>query len=172
MRGKVIVLGSEDDKEDQIETPVGTLPGIFAQANFIESLLDSRYLRVVSIWWQLGISILWFGLIELSFFVYPASLERALLGAMIGFGVGAFFFYYVAVVNLGFYLALLPPSFAAVLLRCWHQLSERRREHGSANCDEVSLQAGTGGSRASAQSASDHSEVTAPRLGADVEPRT
>lgn len=169
LRGKVIVMGSEDT-DDQIETPVGTLPGRYAQANYIESLLDSRYLRVVSIWWQLGISILWFGLIELSFFVYRDSPERALLGAVIGIVVGAFFFYYVAVVNLGFYLALLPPSFVAVLLRCWYQWSERSHERSSTNREEVCVQAGPGASVTSARVESGHRETIAPGVKADVEP--
>ena len=73
-------------------------------------------------------SAFWFGLIELSFLIYAKSIGKALAGAILVFIGGAFLFYYVAVVNLGFYLALLPPSFVAVLLRCWYQWSERKKE--------------------------------------------
>src|SRR4029077_17083367 len=106
--------------------PVGSPAGVFVQANYIESLLDSRYLHVIPTWVQLLLSAVWFGCIELSFLIYKESIEKALAGAIAVFIVGAFLFYYVAVVNLGFYLALLPPSLVAILLRCWYQWSERK----------------------------------------------
>ncbi len=129
LAGKIVLLGWEDDPRDLVETPIGKLPGVFVQANYIESLLDSRCLHLISTAWQFGLSALWFGFIELSFLVYSKSIEKALAGAVVVFMVGAFLFYYVAVVNLGFYLALLPPSFVAILLRCWYQWSERKHDN-------------------------------------------
>jgi hypothetical protein len=124
LNGKIVLLGWEDDPRDIHED---RLPGVFLQANFIEALLDSRYLHVVSTKWQILLSILWFGCIELCFQISNGRVEKALAGAIIVFIAGAFLFYYIAVVNLGFYLALLPPSFAVVLLRCWYQLSEHKK---------------------------------------------
>jgi hypothetical protein len=124
LQGKIVLLGWEDNPNDLVDTAIGTLPGVFVQANYIESLLDSRYLRVIPTWLQLLLSAVWFGCIELSFLIYKKSIEKALAGAIAVFIVGAFLFYYVAVVNLGFYLALLPPSLVAILLRCWYQWSE------------------------------------------------
>jgi hypothetical protein len=131
LNGKIVLLGWEDNPGDIFITPAGRLPGVFLQANFIESLLDSRYLRVPSTRWQIGLSAFWFLFIELSFVIYRDATEKALAGAIIVFIVGAFLFYYIAVVNLGFYLALLPPSFVAVLLRCWYKLSEHKQDGAS-----------------------------------------
>jgi CHASE2 domain-containing sensor protein len=127
LNGKIVLLGWEDNREDVYTTPAGRLPGVFLQANFIESLLDSRYLRVPSTWWQIALSLVWFAFIELAFLIYRDETEKALAGAVVVFVAGAFLFYYIAVVNLGFYLALLPPSFVAVLLRCWYQWSEHKQ---------------------------------------------
>jgi CHASE2 domain-containing sensor protein len=129
LNGKIVLLGWEDNRDDLYTTPAGKLPGVFLQANFIESLLDSRYLHVLPFWWQIGLSLLWFGCIEGSFQIYKRSVERALAGAIAVFIVGVILFYYIAAVNLGFYLALLPPSVAVVLLRCWYQLTDH--EQGS-----------------------------------------
>jgi hypothetical protein len=126
LNGKVVLLGWADNPDDIHATPAGHQPGVYLQANFIESLLDSRYLRVISRSWQLILSAIWFGFIELAFLIYRDSLQKALAGATLVFIVGAFLFYYVAVVNLGFYLALLPPSLLAVLLRCWYQWSHMK----------------------------------------------
>jgi hypothetical protein len=125
LRGKIVVLGWEDNDRDLVETPVGIVAGVFVQANYIESLLDSRCLRVISMSLQVLLSALWFGFIELSFLIHRESVEKALAGAVLVFIVGALLFYYVAVVNFGFYLALLPPSFLAILARCWYKWSER-----------------------------------------------
>ena len=125
--GKIVLVGWENNPRDVVK-PIGSLAGVFVQANYIESLLDSRYLRVVPTWVQLLLSAVWFGCIELSFLIYKKSIEKALAGAIAVFIVGALLFYYVAVVNLGFYLALLPPSLVAILLRCWYQWSEGKDE--------------------------------------------
>lgn len=127
LNGKVVLLGWEDNPKDLWTTAAGQLPGVFLQANFVESLLDSRYLRVLSARWQIGLSVVWFAAIEACFLINEDAIWKALVLAIIVFIVGAFLFYYIAVVNLGFYLALLPPSFVAVLLRCWYQVAGRKK---------------------------------------------
>jgi hypothetical protein len=127
LSGKIVLLGWEDNRDDLYTTPAGKLPGVFVQANYIESLLDSRYLHVLPFWGQIVLSIMWFGCIELAFRISKHSVGKALARAIVVFILGAFLFYYIAVVNLGFYLALLPPSLLAVLLRCWYEWFEREK---------------------------------------------
>ncbi len=133
VRGKIAVVGWAKVTKDMWKTPVGAIPGVAMQANFIESLLDSRALKPISYWWQVAISLLWFGSIEITFLFWP---ERALITAPLIMLTVAFVIYYVAVVNLGLYLALLPPSVAALLLRFWHHWFERLRKQRKDKPDE------------------------------------
>jgi hypothetical protein len=133
VQGKIAVVGWNKVTKDMWKTPVGSLPGVAMQANFIESLLDSRALKPISYWWQVAISLLWFALIEITFLFWP---ERALITAPLIMLTVAFVIYYVAVVNLGLYLALLPPSVVALLLRFWHRWFERQREQRKEKSDK------------------------------------
>jgi len=135
LRGKVVVAGWEDDPTDNHETVVGRMPGALLHANAIESLLDGRLLHPVGLALQIGLSLLWFVLVEWPFHVWKESLDRAFLVSILMFMGVSFLLYYVLVVNMGWYLALLPPSFVGLLLRYWHQRSEggttphERRRH-------------------------------------------
>jgi hypothetical protein len=121
VRGKIAILGWIDDRTDVYNTAVGRVPGMVLHANYIESLLDGRLLHAIPLLWQLMISLIWFAAVEWPFHVWEQHLERAYLVALLVFVVVAFFLYYFVVVNIGWYLALLPPSFIALTLRVWYQ---------------------------------------------------
>jgi CHASE2 domain-containing sensor protein len=126
LRGKIAVVAWQDDARDVHATPVGNLPGALLHANFIESLLDNRLFHPLSFRWQAGLSLLWFALIEWPFHIWPQAVPRAFLAALGSLGVFAFVIYYVVVINTGWYLALLPPSVVALMLRSWYQWSQNR----------------------------------------------
>lgn len=126
LRGKIAILGWDGVPKETWQTPVGPMPGIAIHANFIESLLDSHYLKPISYTWQVIASLIWFILIEVTFYLWP---ERAYVPAMLLMMTVSFLVYYVAVVNLGYYLALLPPSFCVLLLRFWQHWFERQHGH-------------------------------------------
>jgi hypothetical protein len=80
-------------------------------------------LHAIPLLWQVIISLVWFGIVEWPFHVWEASLDRAYLVALLIFLSVAFILYYIVIVNIGWYLALLPPSFVALTLRFvyqWH----------------------------------------------------
>jgi CHASE2 domain len=117
LRNHVVVVGEENPEFDYHETPIGEMAGVLLQANYIESLLDDRYLRPVSGWILVVLSIVWFVLIEYVFHRYSARLLAALcvsLGVTVVIGM---LLYVVAVVNWGRYLALWPTGVVAVVLR-------------------------------------------------------
>jgi CHASE2 domain-containing sensor protein len=77
LRGKVALVGWVDDSNDTHETPAGTMPGIFLQANYIESLLDGRLLHAVPLSWQFGLTLVWFVLIECKRTANPTPADQA-----------------------------------------------------------------------------------------------
>ena len=89
---------------DYHETFLGALPGYVLHANYIESLLDGRYLKpVVHLAYY---KLFWFVAIELLLhFVRP--LWKALLYAIVGSSLLAVLIY-LAVFQFGYYLDLLP----------------------------------------------------------------
>lgn len=127
LRGKVALVGWVDDNSDIHPSPVGSLAGLFLQANYVESLLDGRLLHTIALRWQLLLTLVWFVLIEWPLHYWSDSLARAILVAMIMWVVVAVVTFYVLVVNAGWYLALLPPSFVAVLTRCFFQWMENKK---------------------------------------------
>jgi CHASE2 domain len=114
---RVVIVGEDNPDLDFYETPIGGMPGVSLQANYVESLLDDRYLRPASTLVIWALSAGWFALIEAVFHWFSS---RPLHAVWVALGVTAFLamlLYVVAVVNLGFYLALWPTGVVAVGLR-------------------------------------------------------
>jgi len=117
LRSRIVIIGEVAPDQDFHETAVGELPGVVLQANYVESLLDDRYLRPVAAWIQFLVSLIWFAIVELIFQRFSQSPERALFWALCSSGIVALLFYYFAVVLLGYYLVLWPVGLLAVGFR-------------------------------------------------------
>jgi len=110
-RGRIIIIGGKwhrnlgrGEWEDVYESPVGEMAGMYLHANYIESLLDDRYQRVVPIPVGIGLDIL----IGLALYW---SFHRATTGRL---AILAVFFLpllasYVFLVNLNFYVDFILP---------------------------------------------------------------
>jgi Predicted transmembrane sensor domain len=114
LRNRIVVIG-QDFSYDFHESAIGGVPGVVLQANYIESLLDDRYLRPVPWWVQLVLSILWIAVIELVF--DKVRLLWAVLWSTLITAVAGLILYTVCVVQLGIYLVLLPPSILVITLK-------------------------------------------------------
>jgi len=68
LKGRVVVIGDDSEADRHpTGTPLGKVPGVLLQANYIESLLDDRYFRPMPNSFVLGAAIFWVLLIEVLF---------------------------------------------------------------------------------------------------------
>ena len=127
-RGRVAVLGfgENDSGTDMHESVLGLTPGVFLQANYIECLLDDRYLTQA--WWpiELLLSFVCFAAIEIVFEFF-SNIWLAVLIAMI---VIACFYVisFIAVVVFRYYLQLWIPTVVAFILKLVTTLQGRARD--------------------------------------------
>jgi serine/threonine protein kinase len=80
IRGRVIVIGEDVAGRDRHTLFGNDVPGVYLQANYIESLLDGRYLRSVGAGWNFVIFASWLVFLYLVFRIQP---EAALLVALL-----------------------------------------------------------------------------------------
>ncbi len=114
LRNRIVVIG-QDFSYDFHESAIGRVPGVVLQANYIESILDDRYLHPVPWWVQLALSVIWVAVIELLF--DKLSLGWATLVSSAITVVAGMALYTICVVHLGIYLVLLPPSILVIALK-------------------------------------------------------
>lgn len=117
LQGRIVVIGQTDPNIDLHDTVVGEMPGVFLQANYIESLLDDRYLRAVGFWPQLLISIVWVGIIESVFRLLRSRPSAALRWSVLLSLLMVLVFYHFVIYFGGYYLVLWPPTVFAVFGR-------------------------------------------------------
>jgi hypothetical protein len=90
LRSRIVVIG-EDSERDRHEThtPLGTVPGVMLQANYIESLLDDRYFRPPSNAFVLASAFFWVFLIEALFSQMKSpEAAAALLAVLVSISLG------------------------------------------------------------------------------------
>jgi hypothetical protein len=124
LKGRIVIMGFGDDLNDRWATYVGRLPGYVLQANYIESLLDARAYRPVSLANQFLVGALWFGLVELPFWFHKFSSIGALLRSFALSLTIMFLVYYVLLVNFAWYVSVAPPSALAIVGRVLYQAME------------------------------------------------
>jgi CHASE2 domain-containing sensor protein len=116
-QGRIAVIGFGHTRAntDIHDSVLGFVPGVILQANYIESLLDGRYLTQA--WWpiQVVLSFLCFATIEVVF-EFISNIWRAI--ALAVFVTVIFYLIcYVAVIQFGYYLDLWIPSALALILK-------------------------------------------------------
>jgi hypothetical protein len=108
---RVVLISVVDPEQnsDVHETLIGKVPGVILQANYIESLLDHRFLRPVDKLIQVSVGLAWFALIELLLKHWPARGWRGLLYPLVTV-VFLWTIISIFVSWAGFYIELLFPS--------------------------------------------------------------
>ena len=127
LRNRIVLIGEESLK-DAHDTPIGRVPGVVLQANYIESLLDDRYLLPSPWLLQLAMTLLGLVLIDVivdwfaegkTFFerwrvlIALEAIFRFFLGlllAMACFSIVDFLIYDLAIVQFGYYPVLAGPA--------------------------------------------------------------
>lgn len=127
-KGHIAVIGFDKNAShmDMHASVLGLAPGVILQANYIESLLDGRFLTQA--WWPIeaGISFLFFVVIEV-IFEFVKKLRVALPLAL-GVAAICYLISYFTVVQYGYYLQLWVPTLLALLLKATTVLSHRAIE--------------------------------------------
>ena len=75
---RVVVIGKDAPDLDRHDSIVGVVPGAVLQANYIESILDSRFLKPVQGWLSFSVALAWLALIEIIFRISTGHPHRAL----------------------------------------------------------------------------------------------
>lgn len=81
LRHHIVFIG-DDTNDDQHETPVGSMPGVFLHANYLESLAGKRFFRPIGQRWQIIWGVVWLGFVE---FAYVRT-RKPLIGLAVSFG--------------------------------------------------------------------------------------
>jgi len=116
-RNHVVIIGNRTG-DDFYPSVIGTVPGVVLQANYVESLLDGRYLKPVNLAFALFINALLVVLIARMF--YKAILsgaispDLALAGSLLVIFFGWALVYLVAL-HLGYYLVIWFPGVIALV---------------------------------------------------------
>jgi hypothetical protein len=88
--GQVFVIGEDVPGKDRHELFGNDVPGMYLQANYIESLLEGRYLRRLGAGWDIAMLVLWVAVLYLLFWLLRPELALLIcvaLGAAIWFGI-------------------------------------------------------------------------------------
>jgi hypothetical protein len=141
IRGQVIVVGDDVAGRDRHQLLGSEVPGSYIQANYIESLLDGRYLKPTMTAWNVGALIAWLLLLFLLFWLLQP--ELALFICLVVAGC----VWYVSVqliVWKGIYLGMPLETLGIVALLAkyvearGHKIGELIRERGTGHKRRVS----------------------------------
>jgi len=124
LRGRIVLIG-DDSATDTYPTPVGDMPGVFLQANYIESLLDDRYFKTFPAWVEALMALAWVLTIGLWFGTHKTSsmgvLARPFLAAIMILLACSWLAFQIT----GFLCFFAIPSGAIALgLRCVEKIGE------------------------------------------------
>jgi hypothetical protein len=121
---KVIVIGEHDERSDQHESVVGSIQGYYLQANYIEALLDSQFLRPGGPMADYGLGFLFLLALELILIVLHERVGEAILwiGILV---VTSYVFLVLIVLVAKVYVDPVPVSAAACAIKILHLIHNK-----------------------------------------------
>lgn len=133
IRHHVIIIGNKKANQDYHPSVIGDVPGVVLQANYIESLMDDRYLKPVSPWWNIGINLLAVFAIG-CLFLLPFWQKHMGLFSLNAVAISAsivlvlWVLSYLIVVTLGYYMAIWFPGLYILALWAHTEIEEVEKE--------------------------------------------
>ncbi|HEV8037797.1 MAG TPA: CHASE2 domain-containing protein [Bryobacteraceae bacterium] len=115
LSGKIVVIGEIGRDLDMKSTVVGTIPGVYLQANFIEALLDDRYYEDAPVL-SYVFAFLFLAAIEAILMVVRKSRAKR-LGAIAIVVLAMLFLLYIAISDFHWYVNPVPFIALALLIR-------------------------------------------------------
>lgn len=67
LQNRIVIIGEFGNELDLHESVIGEISGVVLQANYVESLLDDRFLSPVNKWISLLVNLIWVVIVELCF---------------------------------------------------------------------------------------------------------
>jgi CHASE2 domain-containing sensor protein len=116
MNHRVVVVGENDPDHDSHRSVVGTVPGFYLQANYIEALLDYQFLRPGGAIWDDGAGFVFLLALELILVVWRDRIIVA-VALISGLLLMSYVFLYVMAVNVGYYVDPVPVEATAVAIK-------------------------------------------------------
>ena len=135
IRNHVVIIGDSRDDQDIHPSVIGLVPGVVLQANYIESLLDDRYLipvpygRAFAVNLALSLAMGWL----LYRFSAPGGRLRKLLSSLL-FIFGGWIFSYVLTISFGYYFVIWFPAGPLVVI--WARKRRLEKAKDSARTGE------------------------------------
>ncbi len=121
IRNHIIVVGNSTDDNDIDPSVIGRVPGVVLQANYIESLLDDRFLKPVPVLWNILINLSVAFLIGFLFLAtslqkhWVVSPERLAIASLV-IALFLWIVSYLVAVHVGYYLAIWFPGLYVLAL--------------------------------------------------------
>lgn len=131
LHARVIIIGNNKAEQDYHPSVIGDVPGVVLQANYVESLMDDRYLKPIPLRWNVGINLLAVFVIGCLFLLQPprkntwrSSLKAVGISSSIMVVLWALS--YLIVVTLGYYMAIWFPGL--YILALWAHMGIEKEE--------------------------------------------
>jgi CHASE2 domain-containing sensor protein len=134
IRNHIIVIGNTTDDSDIDASVIGNVPGVVLQANYIESLLDDRFLKPVPGWWNLLINLSMVFLIGCLFLAtsrqkHPVVSPERLAIASLFIALFLWIVSYLVAVHVGYYLSIWFPGLYVLALWAHSHLDKVKEEN-------------------------------------------
>jgi len=134
IRNHIVIIGNSTDDNDIDPSVIGRVPGVVLQANYIESLLDDRFLKPVPLLWNILINLSAAFLI--GFLFLATSSRKGGIASPEGLAIASLFIAlflwivsYLIAVHVGYYLAIWFPGLYVLALWAHSRLYKVEEEH-------------------------------------------
>jgi CHASE2 domain-containing sensor protein len=120
IRNHIVIIGNSTDDHDIDPSVIGLVPGVVLQANYIESLLDDRFLKPVPLFWNILINLSAAFLIGFLFLAtssqkHGVSPERLAVASLF-IALFLWILSYLIALHVGYYLAIWFPGLYVLAL--------------------------------------------------------
>ena len=89
IRGRIIVIGDDSTAHDRHRLFDRDVPGVYLQANYIESLLDGRYFKPLPRNWDLGLFVGWLVFVYVIFWTPISPFNSLVISVLVGLSIFA-----------------------------------------------------------------------------------
>lgn len=121
LKGRVVVIGEDNAQLDQHRSAVGSVPGFYLQAGYIEAILDDRLYRPAGRFADIGVSFAILFALELVLALTHGSFWKGFVLSTATLAV-CVFLVYMLVLHTGYYLDPFLVTGVAVAIKVLHPL--------------------------------------------------
>jgi CHASE2 domain-containing sensor protein len=128
---QIVLIGESAPDSDTHHSVVGAVEGMYLQANYIEALLDSQFLKPASVLWDYGAGFCFLLLLELILIVWHNHLGPTVV-SVIGLLLVSYCVLYFTALLAGYYIDPVPVGASGVIIKILHSAFGEPPNHGPA----------------------------------------